>query len=174
VVRVLIDRSAIAQRVEELAREIERDSAGADPVHLVAVLKGSFVFLADLMREFRRPVTCDFLAVSSYGHAQATSGEVRVIKDLDRSVDDRDVVLVEDIVDSGLTLSYLQGLLRARRPRSLRTVCLLDKQPGRRIAVPIDYTGFVIGDQFVVGYGLDVDECYRHLPDIGVVDEPTP
>jgi hypoxanthine phosphoribosyltransferase len=170
---VLIDASAIDARLTALAQQIQRD-AGDEPLHLVAVLKGAFVFLADLIRRFDRPVTCDFLAVSSYGQGQTASGEVRVTKDLDQSLEGRDVLIVEDIVDSGLTLAYLQELLRARRPRSLRTVCLIDKPARRRVAVPIEYVGFVIDDHFVVGYGLDVAEQYRHLPFIGVLDHDDP
>jgi hypoxanthine phosphoribosyltransferase len=170
--QIIIDREAIAGRVAALAREIARDTTGPDPVHLVAVLKGAFVFLADLMRAFEVPVTCDFLAVSSYGPGQTSSGEVRLTKDLDSSIEGRDVVIVEDIVDTGLTLSYLQGMLRARGPRSLRTVCLLDKRSRRRIGVAIDYVGFVIDDRFVIGYGLDADERHRNLPDIAVAGEP--
>jgi hypoxanthine phosphoribosyltransferase len=171
-VRVLIDGPTVVSRVADLAREIERDLAGPEPVHLVAVLKGAFVFLADLIRAFERPLTCDFLAVTSYGSERASSGEVRVLKDLDHRLEGRDVVIVEDIVDSGRTLAYLQSLLLARGPRSLRTVCLLDKHSCRRVPVSIDYVGFVIEDRFVVGYGLDADERHRQLPFIGVVDDP--
>jgi hypoxanthine phosphoribosyltransferase len=170
VVHVLIDQAAIQTRVAALAREIERDWPRGTPMHLVAVLKGAFVFLADLMRQFEAPVTCDFLAVSSYGEGQTSSGEVRVTKDLDESLAGRDVLIVEDIVDSGLTLAYLQGLLRARSPRSLRTVCLLDKRRSRRVGVPIEYVGFEIEDRFVVGYGLDLAGEYRQLPFVGYVD----
>ena len=170
-VHVLIERDAIQNRVRELAREIERDTRDGGPVHLVAVLKGAFVFLSDLLRAFDIPVSCDFMAVSSYGAGQVSSGTVRLIKDLDHDLAGRDVVLVEDIVDSGATLAYIQGLLRARGPRSFRTVCLLDKRARRRAPVSIDYVGFVIDDRFVVGYGLDADEQYRQLPFIGVVEE---
>jgi hypoxanthine phosphoribosyltransferase len=172
VVHVLIERDAIASRVRELAREIERDTPAGGPLHLVAVLKGAFVFLADLLRMFEIPVTCDFMAVSSYGAGQVSSGAVRLIKDLDHDLADRDVILVEDIVDSGATLTYLQNLLLARRPRSLRTVCLLDKRVQRPVPVTIDYVGFAIDDRFVVGYGLDSNEQYRQLPFVGVVDTP--
>jgi hypoxanthine phosphoribosyltransferase len=171
VVHVLIERDAIQNRVRELAREIERDTPHGGPLHLVAVLKGAFVFLSDLLRAFDIPVSCDFMAVSSYGAGQVSSGAVRLIKDLDHDLADRDVVLVEDIVDSGATLTYIQGVLRARGPRSLRTVCLLDKRARRQAPVSIDYVGFVIDDRFVVGYGLDADEQYRQLPFIGVVEE---
>ena len=170
-VHVLIERDAIARRVLELAREIERDTPGGASIHLVAVLKGAFVFLSDLIRAFELPVTCDFMAVSSYGDAQASSGVVRLTKDLDQDLAGRDVVLVEDIVDSGATLAYIQQLLRGRSPRSFRTVCLLDKHTRRETLVAIDYVGFRIDDRFVVGYGLDAGERYRQLPFIGVVEE---
>jgi hypoxanthine phosphoribosyltransferase len=138
-------------------------------VHLVAVLKGAFMFLADLMRKIDGPVTCDFIAVSSYGSGTSSSGEVRLTKDLDRSLEGRDVIIVEDIVDTGLTLSYLQEILRAREPRSLKTACLLSKPSRRKIDVKVEYVGFTIDDRFVVGYGLDVDEQYRNLSYIGVM-----
>ncbi|MEO8484651.1 MAG: hypoxanthine phosphoribosyltransferase [Acidobacteriota bacterium] len=166
---VLIDRSAIARRVAEMAAEIRADYGAETPIHLVAVLKGAFIFLADLLRAFDGPVTCDFLAVSSYGSGTSSSGQVRLTKDLDRAIDGRDVVLVEDIVDTGLTLAYLQEMLRNRAPRSLRTACLLSKPSRRKIEVPVDYIGFEIPDRFVIGYGLDVDERYRNLPEIGVI-----
>ena len=169
-VHVLIERDAIASRVGGLAREIERDTPAGRSLHLVAALKGAFVFLADLLRAFEIPVTCDFMAVSSYGGGRESSGAVRLIKDLDHDVAGRDVILVEDIVDSGATLAYLQNLLRARGPRSLRTVCLLDKRARRQVPVSIEYVGFEIDDRFVVGYGLDSDEQYRQLPFVGVVD----
>jgi hypoxanthine phosphoribosyltransferase len=172
VVHVLIDQPAIAGRVAELARDIQRETPAGAPVHFVAVLKGAFVFLSDLVRAFDAPVTCDFLAVSSYAAGQTPSGEVRLTKDLDHGLNGRHVVLVEDIVDSGATLAYLRGMLCARGPASLRTVCLLDKPSRRRVAVPIEYVGFTIPDTFVVGYGLDLDERYRHLPYIGTLDGP--
>lgn len=170
-VEPLIDSSRLGARVEELAAEIRRDTGRDAAVHLVAVLKGAFVFLADLMRAMAGPVTCDFISVASYGKASTSSGEVRLIKDLDRGLEDRDVVIVEDIVDTGLTLSYLQEILSARAPRSLRTVCLLDKPSRRQVPVRVDYVGFTIPDRFVVGYGLDFDEAYRNLPYVGVVEE---
>jgi hypoxanthine phosphoribosyltransferase len=166
---VLIDRMAIAARVAELAREIRSDVGAETPVHLVAVLKGAFMFLADLLRGMDHPVTCDFLAVSSYGGGTSTSGQVRLTKDLDQPIEGRDVVLVEDIVDTGLTMAYLQEMLRNRAPRSLRTACLLSKPSRRRLEVPVEYIGFEIPDRFVIGYGLDVDERYRNLPDIAVL-----
>ena len=166
---ILIDRDMIAHRVAELAREIRRDAGPDISVHLVAVLKGAFVFLADLMRAVDGPVTCDFMAVSSYGAGHTSSGRVKILKDLDHPLDGRYVVLVEDIVDSGLTLSHLQALLLGRAPRTLKTVALLDKQSRRRVEVMVDYVGFAISDKFVVGYGLDDDEQHRNLPYIGVL-----
>jgi len=166
---VLIDEARLQARVDELAREIRRDYGAGVPVHLVAVLKGAFVFLADLMRRLEGPVSCDFIAVSSYGSGTSSSGEVRLTKDLDRSLEGRDVIIIEDIVDTGLTLSYLQEILRAREPRSLRTACLLSKPSRRKIEVKVEYIGFTIDDRFVVGYGLDFDETYRNVPYIGVI-----
>jgi hypoxanthine phosphoribosyltransferase len=167
---VLIDERALRTRVAELASAIRQDAGEATAIHLVAVLKGAFVFLADLIRALPGPVTCDFMAVSSYADGRTSSGEVRLTKDLDQTLAGRDVVLVEDIIDSGRTLAYLLDLLRRRGPRSLRTACLLDK-PGRRVAdVRIDYVGFTIGDRFVVGYGLDLAERYRELPFVGVIE----
>ena len=167
---VLIERDALARRVVELAREIERDTAGGGPVHLVAVLKGAFVFLADLLRAFETPVTCDFMAVSSYGTSTKSSGQVQLLKDLETGLEGRDVVVVEDIVDTGLTLNYMHQILRARSPRHLRTACLLSKPSRRKVNVKVDYIGFEIEDKFVVGYGLDYAEQYRNLPYIAVVD----
>jgi hypoxanthine phosphoribosyltransferase len=163
---VLIGRDAIARRVRELAGAIVDGTPAGDAIHLVAVLKGAFMFLADLMRAMPGTVTCDFLAVSSYPDGTTTTGQVRLTKDLDHSLEGRHVVLVEDIVDTGLTLSYLQELLRARLPASLRTVCLLNKPSRRLVEVPVDYIGFDIDNHFVIGYGLDVGERARNLPDI--------
>ena len=160
----IISASAIARRVGELAAEIRRDAGPATPVHFVGVLKGAFVFLADLMRATAGPVTCDLLSVSSYGAGKTPSGEVRLTKDLDETLAGRDVMLVEDVIDTGLTLNYLHEIVRAREPRSLRTVSLLSKPAQRRIDVRIDYVGFEVSDDFVVGYGLDLDGRYRNLP----------
>jgi hypoxanthine phosphoribosyltransferase len=164
-----LDQEAIQRRVRELAREIRAGYAPEAPIHFVAVLKGAFIFLSDLMREMAGPVTCDFMAVSSYGAGTKSSGEVRLMKDLDYGLEGRDVVIVEDIVDTGVTLTYLQEILRARDPRSLRTACLLSKPSRRKVDVPVEYIGFTIEDKFVVGYGLDYDERYRNLPYISVV-----
>jgi hypoxanthine phosphoribosyltransferase len=167
---VLIDERALMTRVREMGAIIRRDYGPDTPVHLVAVLKGAFMFLADLMRSIDGPVTCDFMAVSSYGTGTSSSGEVRVTKDLDRVLQGRDVIVVEDIVDTGLTLSYLHEILRAREPRSIRTACLLNKPSRRTVSVAVEYVGFTIEDRFVVGYGLDYDERYRNLPYIGILN----
>ena len=166
---ILIGEAEIQTRVAALAAEIRRDH-GASAIHLVAVLKGAFMFLSDLMRHMDGEVTCDFIALSSYGSGTQSSGEVRLLKDLDRGLEGRHVIIVEDIVDTGLTLSYLQEILRAREPKSLRTACLLSKPSRRKVDVKVDYIGFTIEDRFVVGYGLDVDERFRQLRDIRVMD----
>ena len=166
---ILFDEAAVQKRVAEMALEIRRDFGAETPIHLVAVLKGACVFLADLMRQIPGPVTCDFMALSSYGSGTQSSGEVRVLKDLDRGLEGRDVIIVEDIVDTGLTLGYLQEIVRARDPKSLRTACLLSKPSRRKVEVKVEYIGFTIEDRFVVGYGLDVDERYRNLPHIAVM-----
>ena len=170
-IEVMIDEATLTARVNELGATIRRDYGEGTPVHLVAVLKGAFMFLSDLVRTIGGPVTCDFIAVSSYGARKTSSGEVRLLKDLDQTLEGRDVIIVEDIVDTGLTLSYLQEILRAREPRSLRTACLLSKPSRRKVDVAVEYIGFTIEDRFVVGYGLDFDELHRNLPFIGVMDD---
>lgn len=166
---VLLPAATITARIRELAAEIDAAYAGQGAVHLVCVLKGGFVFLADLVRAMRSQLTLDFIAVSSYEKGTTSSGEVRLLKDLDTALDGKHVIVVEDIVDTGLTLSYLQGILRARGPRSLRTACLLSKPSRRKVDVRVEYIGFTIDDLFVVGYGLDFAGRYRHLPDIAVL-----
>ncbi len=166
----LYTEQQIAARIAQIGAEIRRDVPVDEPVHVIAVLKGAFVFLADLVRQIPGTVTMDFIAVSSYGAGSKSSGQVRLLKDLDRSIEGRHVIIVEDIVDTGLTLSYLHEILWARAPKSLRTACLLSKPSRRKVAVPVEYTGFSIEDLFVVGYGLDYDEQYRQLPYIGVMD----
>jgi hypoxanthine phosphoribosyltransferase len=166
---VLISADDIQTRVRSLADEIRRDHP--DGVHLVCVLKGAFVFLADLARGMVGEATLDFMAVSSYGSSTKSSGQVQVLKDLDAGIEGRDVVIVEDIVDTGLTLTYLQDILRARSPRSLRTACLLSKPSRRKVNVKVEYIGFEIEDKFVVGYGLDHAEKYRNLPYIAVIGD---
>jgi hypoxanthine phosphoribosyltransferase len=165
--QILISEQQIQARVAEMAAEIRRDFP--DEVHLIAVLKGACVFLSDLVRHIPGKVSLDFMATSSYAKGTTTSGEVKLTKDLDLTLDGRNVIIVEDIVDSGLTLHYLHEILRARNPKTLRTACLLSKPSRRQVDVPIEYVGFDIDDHFVVGYGLDYAEQYRNLPYIGVV-----
>ena len=167
--RVLIDADAIHRRVRGMADQIRRDHP--DGVHFVAVLKGAFVFLSDLARSIDGRCSLDFIAVSSYGSSTKSSGQVQLLKDLESGLEGRDVVIVEDIVDTGLTLSYLQQILLARSPRHLRTACLLSKPSRRQVDVPVDYIGFEIDDEFVVGYGLDFAEQYRNLPYIAVLNQ---
>jgi hypoxanthine phosphoribosyltransferase len=164
---ILLSAEQIQKRVAELALELRRDSP--DDLHLVAVLKGAFIFLSDLVRNMPGQVSMDFMALSSYAKGTTSSGEVRLLKDLDYALEGRSVVIVEDIVDTGLTLHYLQDILRSRNPRSLRTACLLSKPSRRKIDVKVEYIGFTIEDRFVVGYGLDYAEQYRNLPHIAVV-----
>jgi hypoxanthine phosphoribosyltransferase len=168
--QILIEPEQIQQRICELAGEIERDYAASEEVHLVGVLKGGFMFMADLVRAMSTRVTLDFIAVSSYAQSTRSSGEVRLVKDLDSGLEGRHVIIVEDIVDTGLTLTYLQDILRARAPRTLRTACLLNKPSRRLIDVTVDYIGFTIEDRFVVGYGLDYAEKYRNLAYIAVLN----
>jgi hypoxanthine phosphoribosyltransferase len=167
---ILLSAQEIQQRVRELAEEIQRDYADDAQLHLVSVLKGGFIFLGDLVRAMQRPVTIDFMAVSSYAKGTTSSGEVRVLKDLDTGLDGRNVIIVEDIVDTGLTLQYMQEILHARGPKSLKTACLLSKPSRRAVEVKVDYIGFTIEDRFVVGYGLDYAEQYRNLPYLAMLD----
>jgi len=164
---ILLSAEQIQKRVAELALELRRDAP--DELHLVAVLKGAFIFLSDLVRNMPGYVSMDFMALSSYAKGTTSSGEVRLLKDLDYALEGRNVVIVEDIVDTGLTLHYLQDILRSRNPRSLRTACLLSKPSRRKIDVKVEYIGFTIEDRFVVGYGLDYAEQYRNLPHIAVI-----
>ncbi|MGE0863893.1 MAG: hypoxanthine phosphoribosyltransferase [Vicinamibacterales bacterium] len=166
---VLIDQEELSARIAALAREIRQDLPSGQ-LHFVCVLKGAFLFLGDLIRVMDGQVTIDFMACSSYGAGTTSTGEVRLSKDLDSGLEGRDVIIVEDIVDTGLTLHYLQEILQARGPRSLRTACLLSKPSRRKIDVKVDYIGFTIEDRFVVGYGLDYAEQYRNLPYIGVLE----
>ena len=165
---ILLTGDEIAARVADLGAQLAADYAGRTPV-LVSVLKGSIVFLADLIRAMDVPLNVDLMEVSSYGSATESSGQVRILKDLSSSIEGRDVVVVEDIIDTGLTLNYLLRYLAERHPASVRVCCLLDK-PARRLAeIEIDYRGFTIPDRFVIGYGLDYDERYRNLPYVGVL-----
>jgi hypoxanthine phosphoribosyltransferase len=167
---ILIPADKLQGRIAELGTEISRDYAGKN-LHLVCILRGGVLFLADLMRQISIPHTIDFMAVSSYGAgARQTTGQVRIALDLKEEIHDRDVVLVEDIVDSGYTIASVIELLSTRHPRSMQVCALLDKVQRREVDVPIHYRGFVIPDKFVFGYGLDLDEYYRNLPFIGTVD----
>ena len=167
--RILLKREEIAVKVRELGEQITRDYAGKKPV-LVCILKGASVFFTDLIREIDLPLTLDFMAISSYGSATKTSGVVRILKDLDNDILGKDVIVVEDIVDSGITLSYLTKILVQRGAKSLRIAALLDKPARRKVKdLIVDYRCFDIPDAFVVGYGLDYDQTYRNLPDIGVL-----
>jgi hypoxanthine phosphoribosyltransferase len=166
---ILITEEAIAAKVTELGRRITADYAGK-PVTLVSVLKGSLPFMADLMRAIDLPLRIDLMEVSSYGgSATESSGLVRILKDLSKSIEDEDVLIVEDIIDTGLTLNYLLRYLRGKNPRTLRICTLLDKPARRLVEIPVDYIGFQIPDQFVVGYGLDYGEVYRNLRFVGVL-----
>ena len=166
---VLLTREEIGRKVRELGEQITRDYAGKKPV-LVCILKGASVFFADLIREIDLPLTLDFMAISSYGSATKTSGVVRILKDLDNDILGKDVIVVEDIVDSGITLSYLRKILVQRGAKSLRIATLLDKPARRKVKdLHVDYFCFDIPDAFVVGYGLDYDQTYRNLPDIGIL-----
>jgi len=167
---VLLEEATILRRVGELAACISEDYRGKNLL-IVGLLRGAFVFLADLVRRLTIPVEVDFLQAVSYGSGTVSSGQVRLLKDLETSVQGRDVLVVEDIVDTGLTLRYTLDTLGARNPASLRACALLDKPERRQVAVPIDYVGFTIPDRFVVGYGLDFAQKYRNLPFVGILKE---
>jgi hypoxanthine phosphoribosyltransferase len=166
---VLIDQERLQARVSELANQVSRDYAGVDNLLLVCVLKGAIMFLSDLSRQLTVPHAIDFMAVSSYGASTESSGIVRILMDLETSILDRHVLIVEDIIDSGRTLDYITRNLTTRGPASLKICSLLDKKARREIPIPVDYVGFEIPDEFVIGYGLDFDELYRNLPFIGVL-----
>ena len=166
--RIFFSAEEIDKRLEEMAGEINRDYAGKE-LMLISVLRGSFVFMADLTRKITLPCTVDFLAVSSYGKGTTSSGQVQITKDLSDDIEGKDILVVEDILDSGNTLSYLMKLLQARHPASIRLCTLLDKPERRVVPVEVDYVGFTIPDEFVVGYGLDYAEKYRNLPYIGIL-----
>jgi len=167
---ILVQPDELAHRVSELAEEISADYAGKN-VLLIGVLKGAVFFLADLMRQLDVDCEVDFMAVSSYGSSTDSSGVVRILKDLDAAIEDRHVLIVEDIVDSGLTLSYLFKMLRGRKPASLEVCALLTKPDRREVDMPIRYVGFEIPNRFAIGYGLDHAERYRNLPYVAVLDE---
>ena len=167
--RILVTKEEIDRKVKELGKKITEDYAGKEPV-LVCILKGAVVFFSDLIREIDLPLTADFMAISSYGSATKTSGVVRVLKDLDKDILGKDVIIVEDIVDTGVTLNYLKSMLVHRGAASIRIATLLDKTARRTVKdLKVDYVCFDIPDAFVVGYGLDYDQMYRNLPDIGVL-----
>lgn len=167
--RILVPAREIQAKVAELGRRISGDYAGAGQLLTVGILKGSAIFMADLVRAISVPVSFDFIAVASYGQSSSSSGVVRILKDLEHTIEGRHVLLIEDIVDTGLTLNYLLETLRTRNPASLRVCVLLDKPDRRKVQVPVDYLGFSIPDEFVVGYGLDYGELYRNLPDVWVL-----
>ena len=167
--KVLLTKEEILEKVRELGRQITRDYAGKNPV-MVCILKGAAVFFTDLIREIDLPLTLDFMAISSYGSATKTSGVVRILKDLDNDILGKDVIVVEDIVDTGITLTYLSRILQQRGAKSLKIATLLDKPARRKVQdLKVDYMCFDIPDAFVVGYGLDYDQRYRNLPDIGIL-----
>ena len=168
-IRVLLTEEEVNKKISEVAAQINKDYEGKE-VHLICILKGGVFFTCELAKRITVPVSLDFMSVSSYGSDTKSSGVVKIVKDLDESLKDKDVIVVEDIVDSGRTLSYLLEMLRDRGPASLRLCTLLDKPERRVIDVHVDYTGFNIPDEFVVGYGLDYDQRYRNLPYIGVVE----
>ena len=167
---VMIDAEAVEARIEEIAEQLSMEYAGKT-IHIIGVLKGSVFFMCELAKRLSVPVTMDFMSVSSYGNDTKSSGVVKMIKDLDESIEGRDVVLIEDIMDSGRTLSYLVNILKERKPASFKVVTLLDKPDRRVVELEPDITGFVIPDRFVVGYGLDCAQKYRNLPYIGVISE---
>ncbi len=166
---VMIDEAAVDNRIKELGKQISRDYAGRE-VYLICILKGSVYFTCELAKRITVPVIMDFMQCSSYGAATKSSGVVKLSKDLDMAITDRDVIIIEDIIDSGRTLSHLKDLLSQRNPASMKICTLLDKPSRRVVDVDVDYTGFQIEDKFVIGYGLDYDQLYRNLPYIGVVE----
>ncbi|MCR5545418.1 MAG: hypoxanthine phosphoribosyltransferase [Lachnospiraceae bacterium] len=169
VVKEMLSEEELAKRIKELGEQISKDYEG-ESVFLVCILKGAAFFACELAKRITVPVTIDFMATSSYGSGTVSSGEVQIKKDLDLGVEGRNVIIVEDIIDSGNTLNYLSGLFKDRRAKSVRMCAMLDKPDRREVDVPVDYIGFTIPDAFVVGYGLDYDQKYRNLPYIGVVE----
>lgn len=167
---ILFSQKVIEQAIERLARQINTDYRGR-PVVLVGILKGSFVFLADLIRRLDLDVTVDFVVLGSYGSGTTTSGEVKMLKDLSAPIEAKHVLVVEDIVDTGITLMYFMDILRRRRPSSLAICALIDKKARREVQIDVDYVGLEMDDGFIVGYGIDCNEKYRNLPDIWVIDQ---
>ena len=168
-VRVMISEAEVTKRIEEMGRQISEDYAGKQ-IHLICILKGGVFFMCELAKRISVPVSLDFMSVSSYGAQTESSGVVRIVKDLDTSIEGHNVLVVEDIIDTGRTLAYLLDNLKQRNPRSLKLCALLDKPERRVTEVAVDYSGFQIPDEFVVGYGMDYDQKYRNLPYIGVVE----
>jgi len=166
----MLSAKEIKQRVKEIGEDIERDFQN-EPIFIIVVLKGSFVFAADLIREMKGDIKVDFISVSSYNDQTETTGKVRLLKDLDANITDQNVVIVEDIIDSGLTLHFLRDHLMMHKPKQIKICTLLDKPERRKIDLPVDYVGFVIPDEFIVGYGIDFAEKYRNLPYIATVKE---
>lgn len=169
-IRVMISEEELEKRIAQLGEQISRDYEGKT-VHLICILKGSVFFTCELAKHITQEVTMDFMSVSSYGNGQESTGRVRIVKDLDEHIEDKDVLVIEDIIDSGRTLEYLLDMLNARKPKSIKLCTLLDKPDRRVTEVKVDYTGFEIPDEFVVGYGLDYTQKFRNLPYIGVVEE---
>lgn len=167
---ILLSEEQIRSKTRELGKKISHDYKGEEVV-LIGILKGSVMFMADLLKEIEIPCYMDFMAVSSYGNATESSGVVRILKDLDYEIKDRNVIIVEDIIDSGITLNYLIGYLKARSPKSVEIACLLNKHEKRKIEIDVKYLGYDVEDQFLVGYGLDFAEKYRNLPFIGILKE---
>lgn len=168
-IRVMISEEDVNKKIAQIATQINEDYKG-ESVHLICILKGSVFFTCELAKRINLPVTIDFMQVSSYGDGTSSSGRVKIVKDLDETVEDKNIIVIEDIIDSGRTLSYLMSLLKARNPKSIKLCTLLDKPDRRVVDVVVDYTGFEIPDEFVVGYGLDYAQKYRNLPYIGIVE----
>ena len=168
--KVLIDEETLRKRVQELGKQITDDYRGKDLI-VICILKGAILFTSDLVKEIKVPMAIDFMAVSSYGTSTKSSGVVRILKDLDVEIEGKDVLIVEDIIDSGLTLNYLVENLQTRKPASIKICCCLDKPERRKAPVKVDYVGFNIPDEFVIGYGLDYAEKFRNLPFIGVLSK---
>jgi hypoxanthine phosphoribosyltransferase len=168
--KILISRDEIAKAVDKLACEIKRDYQGKQPL-LIGILKGSFVFMADLIRQLDLPLELEFIRLSSYGAARESSGKVRLVQGLKTPIKGRDVLVVEDIVDTGITTSFLLDYLRKKKPASLKLCALTDKPSRHKVPVPIDYLGFTVPNKFIVGYGIDFDEKFRYLPDIYVMQD---
>lgn len=169
-IRVLVSEEEVDKRIKEVGEQISKDYEGQD-VHVICVLKGGVFFMCELAKRISVPLSMDFMSVSSYGNEKQSSGVVKIVKDLDEALEDKNVIIVEDIIDSGRTLSYLVEILKKRNPKSLKICTLLDKPERRVTDVKVDYVGFNIPDEFVVGYGLDYAQKYRNLPFIGVVEE---